>query len=73
MPEVRIHFGTVGRTMLSLYMAVTGGNDWALYFLIMEEIGAVSWHLACIRLSHGPSWGLHELAMEVLCLGSSIF
>lgn len=25
-------FGSVLKTMLSLYMAVTGGNDWSMYY-----------------------------------------
>mmetsp|Transcript_66846 Transcript_66846/g.157486 ORF Transcript_66846/g.157486 Transcript_66846/m.157486 type:complete len:582 (+) Transcript_66846:25-1770(+) len=36
---VREHFGSVIRTMLSLYMAVTGGNDWSLYYSILATTG----------------------------------
>merc|ERR1712232_172469 len=33
------HFGSVLRTIVSLYMAVTGGNDWAVYYVIIEQCG----------------------------------
>lgn len=36
---VRNHFGSVGRTMLSLYMSVTGGADWIIYYEILEYTG----------------------------------
>lgn len=38
---VKSHFGTVGRTMLSLYMSVTGGADWSLYYDLIERTGFV--------------------------------
>lgn len=34
------HFGSVLKTMLSLYMAVTGGNDWSLYYSILGQLGS---------------------------------
>jgi len=37
--EVRNHFGSVVQTMLSLYMAVTGGNDWSLYYHLLQHTG----------------------------------
>lgn len=40
MQAVRNHFGSVGRTMLSLYMSVTGGADWIIYYEILEYTGA---------------------------------
>ena len=32
-------FGSVSQTMLTLYMAVTGGNDWNIYYKILNELG----------------------------------
>jgi len=37
--QVRENFGSVWLTMLSLYMAVTGGNDWSLYFNVVRGAG----------------------------------
>ena len=37
--EVNAHFGSVSQTMLSLYMSVTGGNDWIVYFDIVQKTG----------------------------------
>ena len=37
--EVKDHFGSVVQTMLSLYMAVTGGNDWSLYYHLLQHTG----------------------------------
>merc|ERR1719336_2919547 len=33
------HFGSVGTTMLTLYMAVTGGDDWGTAFDIVKFAG----------------------------------
>jgi len=33
-------FGSVGNSMLSLYMAVTGGNDWNAYYFVMDLMGS---------------------------------
>ncbi|CAL1157550.1 unnamed protein product [Cladocopium goreaui] len=33
-------FGSVGDSMLSLYLSVTGGNDWSMYYIIMTQIGS---------------------------------
>jgi len=33
------HFGGVLQCMLSLYMSITGGNDWALYYNIIKYLG----------------------------------
>ncbi|CAJ1392078.1 unnamed protein product [Effrenium voratum] len=38
---VKDHFGSVSLSMLSLYMAVTGGNDWSLYYWVLQELGSV--------------------------------
>lgn len=38
--DVKAHFGSVSQTMLSLYMSVTGGNDWIVYFDIVQKTGA---------------------------------
>lgn len=40
-------FGSVLKTMLSLYMAVTGGNDWSMYYGILESLGSF-YHLIFI-------------------------
>merc|ERR1719162_1571493 len=36
---VEEHFGSMMKSMQSLYMAVTGGNDWSLYLGITQEAG----------------------------------
>ncbi|CAK9069102.1 unnamed protein product [Durusdinium trenchii] len=33
-------FGSVGASMLSLYLSVTGGNDWSMYYAVMVQIGS---------------------------------
>jgi len=33
------HFGSVIVTIVTLYMAVTGGNDWVVYYSIIEKCG----------------------------------
>jgi hypothetical protein len=33
------HFGSVQLSIISLYMAVTGGNDWAVYYNIIKHCG----------------------------------
>eukprot|EP00930_Biecheleria_cincta_P022751 TRINITY_DN16565_c0_g1_i3.p1 TRINITY_DN16565_c0_g1~~TRINITY_DN16565_c0_g1_i3.p1 ORF type:complete len:662 (+),score=109.06 TRINITY_DN16565_c0_g1_i3:100-2085(+) len=33
------NFGTLDKSVLSLYMAMSGGNDWALYFFALEDLG----------------------------------
>lgn len=33
-------FGSVGDSMLSLYLSVTGGNDWSVYYVVMTHIGS---------------------------------
>jgi hypothetical protein len=37
--EIMESFGGVLRTMVSLYMAVTGGNDWVVYYNLVELLG----------------------------------
>lgn len=36
---VMAYFGSVGDSMLSLYQAVTGGNDWSTYYQALVEVG----------------------------------
>lgn len=38
---VHKYFGTMPVSMLSLYMAMTGGDDWSLYFGLIERAGIV--------------------------------
>lgn len=33
------HFGSVFETMISLYKAMTGGNDWGIYFDLLVRVG----------------------------------
>jgi len=33
------HFGSMPKTMLTLYMCVTGGDDWGIYYRIIAEAG----------------------------------
>jgi hypothetical protein len=33
------HFGTLNQAMLSLFMAMSGGNDWALYYELVNQLG----------------------------------
>jgi hypothetical protein len=37
-----LHFGSVEGAMLSLYMATTGGNDWAVYYNALDPTGSAS-------------------------------
>jgi hypothetical protein len=37
--EVEEKFGTMLATMLSLYMSVTGGNDWSVYYQVIAKAG----------------------------------
>jgi hypothetical protein len=39
--DVEDTFGTMGKAMLSLYMAVTGGNDWSLYYEVISNAGGL--------------------------------
>jgi len=32
------YFGTLDRSILSLYMAMSGGNDWAVYYYALEQL-----------------------------------
>jgi hypothetical protein len=43
--DLQANFGSVQRSMLSLYMATTGGNDWAYYFDMIAQTSDVT---ACI-------------------------
>ena len=43
--KVLDNFGSVGRTTLSLYMAVTGGDDWANYYNALEALGGIYHYL----------------------------
>jgi len=43
--DLQANFGSVQRSMLSLYMATTGGNDWAFYFDMVAQTSDVT---ACI-------------------------
>ena len=45
------HFGSILQTMLSLYMAVTGGNDWSLYYNMLEQMGSFYHILFIAQLS----------------------
>jgi hypothetical protein len=42
METLRNEFGSVQTAMLSLFMATTGGNDWAHWYEALEPIGSVS-------------------------------
>lgn len=37
--ELQLWFGTVSKTMLSLYMAVSGGDDWHNFYDILQQVG----------------------------------
>merc|ERR1719453_2409357 len=39
--DVAEYFGSLGQSMASLYMAVTGGNDWIVYYSVMQQAGVV--------------------------------
>lgn len=59
--KVMSHFGSVLQTMLSLYMAVTGGNDWSLYYSLLEQLGSFYHTLfiaqpGCVSLRHRQKW-----------------
>lgn len=34
-----LHFGSLGSAMLALYMSVTGGNDWAIFYDVVAAAG----------------------------------
>eukprot|EP00931_Biecheleriopsis_adriatica_P003955 TRINITY_DN10569_c0_g3_i1.p1 TRINITY_DN10569_c0_g3~~TRINITY_DN10569_c0_g3_i1.p1 ORF type:complete len:721 (+),score=117.48 TRINITY_DN10569_c0_g3_i1:74-2236(+) len=38
--NVMENFGSVSTSMLSLYMAVTGGNDWSAYYDVIRQTGS---------------------------------
>eukprot|EP00931_Biecheleriopsis_adriatica_P003954 TRINITY_DN10569_c0_g2_i1.p1 TRINITY_DN10569_c0_g2~~TRINITY_DN10569_c0_g2_i1.p1 ORF type:complete len:718 (+),score=127.25 TRINITY_DN10569_c0_g2_i1:74-2227(+) len=38
--NVKQNFGSVSTSMLSLYMAVTGGNDWSVYYDMIRQTGS---------------------------------
>lgn len=59
--KVMSHFGSVLQTMLSLYMAVTGGNDWSLYYSLLEQLGSFYHTLfiaqpGCVSLRQRQKW-----------------
>lgn len=69
--EVMEHFGSVLKTMLSLYMAVTGGNDWSLYYSILGQLGSFYHFLfiAWLGGKRGCCWAAvpvrrHYIALE---------
>jgi len=35
------HFGTVGRAMVTLFMAMSGGNDWGMYYDAIQVAGRI--------------------------------
>lgn len=37
--ELRMYFGSVSRAMLSLFMAVTSGNDWTVFHNVAKQLG----------------------------------
>jgi len=40
--EIMQNFGSVQAAMLSLYMSITGGNDWSYYYLILDGTGGTA-------------------------------
>jgi hypothetical protein len=34
--DLLLYFGTLGRAFVHLYMAITGGNDWSVYYFALE-------------------------------------
>ena len=39
--DVVEYFGSVTVTSINLYMAVTGGTDWSIYYHIVKRCGAI--------------------------------
>jgi len=37
--ELQLHFGTLDRSLLSLFMSMSGGNDWAMYYEALAPLG----------------------------------
>merc|ERR1719253_1777758 len=37
-PLLMQYFGTVDRSILSLYMAMSGGKDWGEYYVVLEDL-----------------------------------
>merc|ERR1712176_617369 len=37
--DIRHYFGSVMKSILSLYMAVTGGNDWYVFYNVIQLAG----------------------------------
>mgnify|MGYP002803557489 FL=1 len=54
------HFGSVLKTMLSLYMAVTGGNDWSLYYSILGQLGSF-YHFLFIAYTFFSSFAIFNI------------
>ncbi|CAK9109649.1 Sodium channel protein type 11 subunit alpha (NaN) (Sensory neuron sodium channel 2) (Sodium channel protein type XI subunit alpha) (Voltage-gated sodium channel subunit alpha Nav1.9) [Durusdinium trenchii] len=70
-------FGSVLKTMLSLYMAVTGGNDWSMYYGILESLGSFYHLIFIITQQHrsiassrhfGTSWVDLQLPTHAIML-----
>jgi len=40
--SIKAQFGSIRRSAISLYMAVTGGNDWAMYYNNIQKAGALA-------------------------------
>lgn len=36
------HFGSVSVTMVHLFMCITGGNDWSIYYMALEHTGTLN-------------------------------
>jgi hypothetical protein len=51
---INTHFGTVGTTMITLFMTCTGGNDWVEYYQDVQEL-ALPYHVLfiCFVLFYG--------------------
>jgi len=45
--DVVTHFGSVSRSMMSFYMATSGGNDWSMYY---DALVDVAWEAAALFL-----------------------
>jgi len=45
--DVRKYFGSLGSSMLSLFMAMSGGNDWGQYY---EALGRLPWQYRALFL-----------------------
>lgn len=57
---VMAHFGSVLQTMLSLYMAVTGGNDWSLYYTMLEQMGSF-YHILFIAYTFFSAFAIFNI------------